>query len=67
MAHGKAVEDVKWYVRRRNDRGAECGPYSTEQAAIKAMERRSKKVHYELYVARANIARSALQALLIGE
>ncbi len=63
MASGLAVENWKWYVKRKESSksgardGADCGPYETEPGAQAALDRRYLKMGRKLYLARLNIAR----------
>lgn len=57
MAHGLAVSNRKWYVKNAETGAAECGPFSTEEAATKARDLKAPKCRYDLKVEEVDIVR----------
>lgn len=60
MAHGKSIEQFKWYVKNPLTRTAECGPYTDAEIAQIALEKRKAQLGDdapELYLDRVNVAK----------
>lgn len=62
MAHGKSVEDWRWYVKSKDTGAAVSGPYGSEEQADAAVARMGDS-NGNLYVERVNIARLAPHAV----
>jgi hypothetical protein len=67
MAHGKAIEDLRWYVKRDSDGGAECGPYNTQEEAEAMMIRRLGKVEYALNVEQVDITKLHVHRIVLPQ
>ena len=62
MAHGKSVEDWRWYVKSEDTGASVSGPHATQERA-EAMLARMDGQYGKLKVERVNIARLAPHAV----